>query len=282
VFKKCSKCEEVKPVEEFYKDKSKKDGHQSKCKECIKEYYEKNKRKIAEYKVKHRTKNKGKIAEHNKMYREENKDKIATRRKQYREENREKLTKCKKKYYEENKEKVLEYQKQYGEENREKIAERGKEYREENKDKIATRRKQYREENKEVIAGRKKDYYEKNKTKIVEHQKQYLKTSTGMESKKKTASKRRGFGFSPINNYFEGSEFHHMHINFGGAEDHEIGIFIPAELHNSIYHNSSTWAGMDEMNNKAIEWYNENYNVVNYIDKCNSQRSLLDFYEGVD
>jgi len=60
--------------------------------------------------------------------------------------------------------------------------------------------------------------------------------------------------------------------------DHNIGIFIPAELHQSIFHNSFTWAGMDEMNNKAIEWYNENYNVVNYIDKCNSQRSLLDFY----
>lgn len=40
--KKCSKCEQVKPVDGFYKDSSKKDGYSSACKECIKAYiYEK-------------------------------------------------------------------------------------------------------------------------------------------------------------------------------------------------------------------------------------------------
>ena len=32
--KRCNKCKELKPLSEFSKDKSKKDGHQSKCKPC--------------------------------------------------------------------------------------------------------------------------------------------------------------------------------------------------------------------------------------------------------
>ena len=34
--KQCSKCKETKPVAEFYKDKTKKDGHESRCKICAK------------------------------------------------------------------------------------------------------------------------------------------------------------------------------------------------------------------------------------------------------
>ena len=217
-FKRCSKCEEVKSVSEFSKDRRSKDGYKSRCKECAKRYREENKEKIAE---------------RGRRYYDKNKEKIAERRKPYREENKEKIAEC---------------------------------------------TKRYRGENKEWLAENKKQYYEENKEWFAKYHKQYAKTSAGIETKKRSVHKRRGFGFSPINNYFEGSEFHHLHINFEGCRDHNIGIFIPAELHQSIFHNSFTWAGMDEMNNKAIEWYNENYNVVNYIDKCNSQRSLLDFY----
>ena len=48
--KKCSNCGELKPFSEFSKDKCSKDGLQSNCKKCRKEYYENNKEKILKQK----------------------------------------------------------------------------------------------------------------------------------------------------------------------------------------------------------------------------------------
>ena len=58
--KRCSKCGEVKPVSEFNKNDTKKDGLQTHCKECVKKYkqkhYSENKKyyidKAKEYKQK--------------------------------------------------------------------------------------------------------------------------------------------------------------------------------------------------------------------------------------
>jgi len=78
--KTCSKCKIEKPLTEFSKDKSKKDGHKYVCKLCensrIKAYYEANREKI-------------------KAYREANRENI----KAYYEANREKLKAQKKAYY---------------------------------------------------------------------------------------------------------------------------------------------------------------------------------------
>ena len=90
--KKCSNCGELKPFSEFSKDKRSKDGLQSNCKKCMKEYYENNKEKILEQR---------------KEYRENNKEKI----KEYYENNKEKILKQKKDYYENNKEQKKEYNK---------------------------------------------------------------------------------------------------------------------------------------------------------------------------
>jgi hypothetical protein len=38
--KRCSKCKEYKPINEFYKCTKSKDGHNSQCIECLKEYRE--------------------------------------------------------------------------------------------------------------------------------------------------------------------------------------------------------------------------------------------------
>ena len=68
--KRCSKCGEVKPVGEFYKHKNRKDGLQSQCKQCQKEYiekyYEENKEHCAEKAKKYREENKGHCAEYSK------------------------------------------------------------------------------------------------------------------------------------------------------------------------------------------------------------------------
>ena len=74
--KKCTKCGEVKPVGEFHKCKTKKDGYFTQCKVCRKKhnkkYREENKDKRKEYFKKYREENKYKIKEYNKKYLEEN------------------------------------------------------------------------------------------------------------------------------------------------------------------------------------------------------------------
>jgi len=96
--KKCSKCGEIKPAtEEFFsRDKTGKEGLCARCKDCareyrqknkdsIREYYEKNKEEIAERKREYRKRNRDKIQEYDKKYKEENKEKIKERERAYRE-----------------------------------------------------------------------------------------------------------------------------------------------------------------------------------------------------
>jgi len=46
--KTCSKCKETKPLSEFYKDKSRKDGCSNKCIICQREYYQSKQYKLAQ------------------------------------------------------------------------------------------------------------------------------------------------------------------------------------------------------------------------------------------
>ena len=118
--KTCSKCKVEKGLIEYTKSKSQKDGLQSKCKSCAKEYREKYYKKNKYYSKEYYKKNINKI----KQYQEENKYKInewiknndkRTKQtsKRYRENNKENA----KKWYKENKE----YYKKYVDRNREKI-----------------------------------------------------------------------------------------------------------------------------------------------------------------
>lgn len=115
-FKVCSKCREEKELIEFGKVKANKDGLNSKCKSCAKEwkaeYYKKNidniKEKKKEYynnnsdiRITYYEKNKQRFKE----YYEENKNKS----KEYYEENKERFEK----YYKENSDKIKEYSKEY-------------------------------------------------------------------------------------------------------------------------------------------------------------------------
>jgi len=92
----------------------------------IKEYGEKNKKKIKKRQKQYREKNKEKFKEYIKEWREENKEKNNEYNKKYREENKEKIKEYGKKFYEKNKEKINEYCKKYKEENKEKINQKRK------------------------------------------------------------------------------------------------------------------------------------------------------------
>lgn len=108
-------------------------------------------------------------------------------------------------------------------------------------------------------------YYERNKTHTKERHARNYKANQEVyyakhrewilnnpdkaaEYRARSCSKRRNFGCEPLNEPFEGCHFHHLHID----DDHGIGIYMPAELHNIIFHNSISWQGMDEINIIAL------------------------------
>ena len=125
----CSKCGMWKPLEEYCRDKSKKNGRRSECKECEKQYREANKERRKEY---------------DKQWREGNKEYRKEYRKQWKENNPE----YSKQHYQNNKECYKEQSKQWREDNKEYRKEYEKQYREKNKDKIREYEKKREENNK--------------------------------------------------------------------------------------------------------------------------------------
>lgn len=118
--KKCTKCDEVKALDQFNADKRRKDGKQYSCKVC------------------------------QRRYRQENKERLAEKKRKYHEENKERLYAGKRKWYEENKKRIAEKSRKYAQENKERLAEYKRKYRKENKERIAEGMRKYRQENPET------------------------------------------------------------------------------------------------------------------------------------
>lgn len=78
--KKCTKCGETKPTEQFYKNSASKDGLHPQCKTCIaarnRAYYEANREERKAY----REANREHIAASNSAYREANREQIAAQK----------------------------------------------------------------------------------------------------------------------------------------------------------------------------------------------------------
>ena len=72
VMKKCSKCDVVKPLDEFSKHSKYGDGHRGQCKECRKEYYSQRYKNRRE-----------ELSEAAKKYHQDNKEKHNLYSKQY-------------------------------------------------------------------------------------------------------------------------------------------------------------------------------------------------------
>ena len=108
VLKKCTTCFEVKELSFFGKSKKSKDGHITKCKECVKEYlkvYNLNNKDVLSYKK----------CLYDKKYREDNKDKG----KEYYLNNKESISHKSKEWYDNNKEHRLEVSKEWYDNNKE-------------------------------------------------------------------------------------------------------------------------------------------------------------------
>ncbi|MCK4648593.1 hypothetical protein KAT51_03625 [bacterium] len=65
---------------------------------------------------------------------------------------------------------------------------------------------------------------------------------------RKMNARRRGLGleFEPLNEWFPGAEGHHINTK-------QI-IYIPKELHKSVWHNITSGKNMEEINKLAFEW----------------------------
>lgn len=112
----CTKCGEVKELDLFHADKSRKDGKYSQCKEC--------KREAAR---KWRLENPEKVREHDRKWRLENPEKVREIHSEWRLENREKVKKkgreAARKWRRENLEKARENSRKWHLENLEKVTE---------------------------------------------------------------------------------------------------------------------------------------------------------------
>jgi len=80
VTKHCSKCKQIKPLSEFYNDRSKKDGHRSWCKSCVKadQQSEKGKAVARKRKAKYRQTPRG--SAYQKAYQQSDKGKAVLRK----------------------------------------------------------------------------------------------------------------------------------------------------------------------------------------------------------
>jgi len=153
----CKKCNETKPLTEFHKDKSAKDGRHAYCKACkrisAKQWYQENKEAIAEHHRQYRQKNKEAISEHNRQYRQKNKEAVLEYQRQYYQENKEAIAKRERQYYQKNKEAISEYKRQYRQKNKEAITEHQRQWYQENKKAFLERGRQYRQERKAKQPG---------------------------------------------------------------------------------------------------------------------------------
>ncbi|MEN6507399.1 MAG: hypothetical protein ABFD63_01190 [Smithella sp.] len=145
--KKCTKCEELKPLSEFHKSKYKRDGLVAHCKTCVKEkhavYYINNKEKLK--------------IQHEKYY-EENKNHLLELGRERYQENREKIIEQTKIWHQKHPEKAKAAVVKWRTNNREKQCQATKNWKKRNPDKVRELKRgqyqRYKQDISFVLAGR--------------------------------------------------------------------------------------------------------------------------------
>lgn len=110
--------------------------------------------------------------------------------------------------------------------------------------------KAYRLIHKERINAYGKTYKLIHKEQYYEHVKRYGKTPKGKINNANYRARRRTFGFIPLNQWFNGSHGHHI--------DRGRVIYIPKELHRSIWHSVLQNRGMNKINLAAVRFLKTN------------------------
>lgn len=132
--KTCTKCGVAKPLLQFNDDRRGAHGKVAKCRDCQRQYRERNRQTLAE----------------------------SGRR--YREQNREALKEIKRRYYEYNREAVSARKRQHRVDNHEAVVERERSYREGNREALIARSRRYYAENREAALNRQRQYYDNNRS----------------------------------------------------------------------------------------------------------------------
>lgn len=124
--KTCSKCGVEKPREAFSKDKKAKDGLQSRCKDCKREYRQQNRERFREYQRRYKQSNHERIAERDRErhreYYQQNRDRIAEKKREYYQQNRDRITERKREYYQQNRERASERTRKWQQANPHKVS----------------------------------------------------------------------------------------------------------------------------------------------------------------
>ena len=138
-----------------------------------------------------------------------------------------------KEYYKNNKGKWVEYSKTYRQKNREKRNQESMEWRANNREHVKEYNKQWHKNN--VIKSKEStiQWYKNNPERT-------------REIRARTKSKRRGLGFNILNKYFKDSVAHHI--------NKDDVVYIPKEIHCSIWHRLKTGKNMGEINLLAMEY----------------------------
>lgn len=117
-----------------------------------------------------------------------------------------------------------------------------------NKEKRTQQVKEWRADNKERKAATDAKWYLANRDRLLEYDKIWKAAHPENVARlnKKNQAKRKGMGFKPLNEPFEGSHAHHV--------NNDQVIYIPGDIHRGVHHNLRTGQGMAEMNALAFQY----------------------------
>lgn len=161
----CTKCGETKPAttEYFHRNRSRRDGLESRCKTCCIEksaaYRETNQESIREQSRNYYRKNRGKEKERNKLYQKNNRDALNQRMREYRKRNPEASRSTAKRSRAKNSEKVSERNRQWRLANQEYVKLKNKTYSQANRERLNKQEIERREKKLDEINARRRDVY---------------------------------------------------------------------------------------------------------------------------
>ena len=207
-----------------------------------KKYYQEHIEQDKEYRKKYYLAHREEMMAADRRWYLKHSEELKIKGKAYRREHIKQIKERSRKYYLAHREQVLERTRKWAQKHPEKTRLAGKKW-----------RLTHPEKSKELTKKWRLAHLEHCKKRI----KQYYKTPTFKILTRKYNANRRKFGFVPLNKPFEGSQGHHI--------DESGVIYMPEEMHQSIYHSVLQNRNMREINKLAFLWLEveELYTQVN-------------------